>query len=56
MKSSKRVKLTDIEDICVKQFNVIKEWRRGIVADIDIYGCEKIAGPEADAKVLTYIH
>lgn len=52
---SKRTKLKDIEDISthLRQFSVIKEWRRGVIADVDVYGCEQLAEPGVDDKVST---
>lgn len=49
----------DIEDTAtatetvtnVRQFEVIKEWRKGRVADVDVYGCDKLADCNVDEKV-----
>lgn len=51
--SRKRIKIGDIEDIStpLRQFNVIKNWRKGVVADVDIYGCDKLPEPGVDDKV-----
>lgn len=43
----------DIEDTIpsLRQFEVIKEWREGRVADVDVYGCDKLADRSVDEKV-----
>lgn len=35
----------------LKQLNVIKKWKIGKVADVDVYGCDTLAEPGADPKV-----
>ena len=44
-------KLKDIEDLHVEQLEKIKLWRKGTVAAVDVYGCEKLADPEAKPSV-----
>ena len=36
---------------CLNQLNVIKKWKIGKVADVDIYGCDTLAEPGEDPKV-----
>ena len=35
----------------LKQLNLIKKWKIGKVADVDIYGCDTLAEPGAEPKV-----
>ena len=56
--TNKKRSVRDIEDAfpCdsmkfIEQFDVIKRWRKGRVADVDIFGCDKLADESADAKV-----
>lgn len=35
----------------IRQFEVIKKWRIGRVADVDVYGCDKLAEESVDPKV-----
>ncbi len=51
-------KIPDIEEvvlpdpmISMKQYEILRKWRVNKVADVDIYGCDKLAEPKADAKV-----
>lgn len=48
--------MEDIEDfipseLALRQFDIIKKWREGRVADVDIYGCDKLAESTAEPKV-----
>jgi hypothetical protein len=38
----------------LKQLNLIKVWKVGKVADVDVYGCDTLAEPGADPKVRTF--
>lgn len=46
--------IPDIEDtllLPLRQLEILRKWRVGKVADVDIYGCDKLADQVADAKV-----
>lgn len=61
MANKRRRAVHDIEDSIpcdsedksefIRQFEVIKEWKKGRVADVDIFGCYKLAEETTDAKV-----
>lgn len=61
MANQKRSFPPDIEDAVVaedsmklkfiRQFAVIKKWKNGKFADVDVYGCDKLAEESADPKV-----
>lgn len=36
---------------CLKQLNLIKKWKIGKVADVDVYGCDTLAEAGAEPKV-----
>ena len=57
--ANKKRPVQDIEDapqeaemkLFMRQFEVIKKWRNGRIADVDVYGCDKLAEEAVDAKV-----
>lgn len=59
MTKRKLAKISDIEDIVnlsknalyMRQLNVIKEWKEGKVADVDVYGCDRLAEGGVEPKV-----
>lgn len=56
-------KIQDIEEVIppepeaiipIKQLEILRNWRKDKIADVDIFGCDKLAEPTADAKVKEY--
>ena len=57
MTNKRKLVVEDIEDTVspltkiLKQLEILRNWRVDKVADVDIYGCDKLAEPFADPKV-----